>query len=302
MKFQITLEIMPASTFGVPQDNVTVLRGKSGANYFGNTYHSDTMTLVGYGSLPEYRTEEEAINLSFPLGSVQVNLHDNFVFVEVVAVTAKEAYNKAIEEISKFLQNLSLSHGGLFTYRPLIIEADNGKLFPVPQYNSMGNVTVYDIEHLRNHIVESQKYQNLVDQRLERACRYFGHARFLFIKRMQIADPLSEHFNMLIASVYLNLWKAASAIVGDPSNREDSDYKSRYKKFGFDEEYFNTKIERIRKLRNDYDVAHYTLDDERIGDIEKNFGKADAIVTEIIQRYREYLLENNDSQNQNEIV
>jgi len=289
--------------FGVPQDNVTVLRGKSGANYFGNTFHSATMTLVGYGSLPEYRTEEEAINLSFQLGNVQVNLHDNFAFADVFADSAQEAYDKAIEEISKFLQNLSLSHGGLFTYRPLIIETDDGKIYPVPQYNSMGNVTVYNIETLKNHIIESQKFHNLTDQRLERALRYLGHARFLFAKRMQIADPLSEHFNMLIASIYLNLWKAASAVVGDPSNREDTDYKSRYKKFGFDEEYFNTKIEKIRKLRNDYDVAHYTLDDERISDIEKNFGVAEAIATEIIQRYREYLFnQNNASQNEGKVA
>lgn len=300
MKFQITLEITPAGPFGVPQDGVTVLRGKEGGQYFGDIYHTATKIRVGYGYLPEYRTEEEGIDFSFALGNSQIHLHDNFAFVETEADTSREAYNQATKEIGKFLQHLSVSHGGLFTYRPLIIESDDGKLFPVPEYGTMGTVTIYNLERLLQDITDAQRYHNLSDQRLERALGYLGHARFLFAKRIQIANPFSEHFTMLIASIFLNLWKAASAIVGDPSKPEDSDYRQRYKKLGFDDEYFNTRIEKIRKLRNDYDVAHYTLADERINDIEKNFGEAEGIATEILKRYREFLLNaSGGSQSQN---
>ncbi len=35
-----------------------------------------------------------------------------------------------------------------------------------------------------------------------------------------------------------------------------------------------TRIETIRDLRNDYDVAHYTLDPERLQGIEAQFGQS----------------------------
>jgi hypothetical protein len=259
---------------------MTVLRGKAGGNFVGDTYHTATMIRVGYGSLPVYRSKEEAIDLSFDLGGFSVHFHDNFVFCTIEATTPQEAFDKATREISKFLQNLSLCSGRLFTSRPLIIESEDGKVFPVPKYDLFGNVTIYNLEQLRKDIIDAQKYQVLSDQRLGRALGYLGHAWFLFEKRMQIADPLSEHFTMLIASIFLNLWKATSTVVGDPSKPEDSDYRKRYKKLGFDE---------------DYDVAHYSLTDERIKDIEKNFSEAAGITNEILRRYREFLLNPTDN-------
>jgi hypothetical protein len=253
------------------------------------------MIRVGYGSLPEYRSDEEAIDLTFALADIQIHLHDNFVFADIEAATPSEAYNRTTKALGEFLEHLSLNQGGYFSYRPLIIESAGGELFPIPSYNPLGAVTIYNLEGLQKNIVDVQQYCGLSDQRLSRALEYLNHSRFLFGKRLQIADPLSEHFTMLIASIFLNLWKAASAVVGDPSKPEDTDYRQRYKKLGFDEAFFTTKIEKIRKLRNDYDVAHYTLADERISNIEQNFGEADSIVVQILKRYREILLQEKKS-------
>jgi hypothetical protein len=100
---------------------------------------------------------------------------------------------------------------------------------------------------------------------------------------------------LLIASVFLNLWKAISVIVGDPN--EDSDYQRRYKKLNLDYGFFKTKIEKIRYLRNTCDVAHYSLTEESLKEIEVNFGEADSTVTEVLRRYREYLLNQSPKDN-----
>lgn len=289
MRFQVTFEIHPSGPFGVPQDGVTVVSTQEGGReLLGDTYHVRTMTRVGYGSLPEYRKENQAINLSLNLGDVQISLRDNFAFADVEASSASEAYEKAAQTINRFLQHLSLSQGRLFTFQPLINESDDGKVFPVPTYKQIASVTVYDLKRLRNDVEQTQNYYHLSDQRLERALLYFAHAHLLFERRMEIAPPLSEHYTLLIASVFLHLWKAISVIVGDPS--KDTDYQSRYKQFGLDYEFFKSRIEKIRNLRNNYDVAHYSLTEESIKEIEANFGEADQIVAEVLRRYREYLL------------
>jgi hypothetical protein len=290
MKFQVTFEIIPGGPFGVPQDGVTILRGEAGKQFVGDTYHTATMIRVGWGSLPEFRADNEAIKRSFRLGDTQARINDNFLFIELETDSEREAYARAAHQVGTFLKNLSLNQGGLFTVRPLIIETDDGRIFPVPKYSTLGTVTVYSLDQLARNIDEALKYQELSDQRLERAVLYWSHARFLFGKRMEIADPLSEHHTLLISSIFLNLWKAVSTIVGDPSKSADSDYQRRYRRLGFDYGFFRTKIEKIRELRNNYDVAHYSMSEEAIQQIESNFGEADNTATEVLKRYRDHLL------------
>ena len=58
MKFQITFAISPSGVFGVPEDEGTVLPAKDGT-YTGVPIHRTTLTVVGYGSLPQYRQEKD---------------------------------------------------------------------------------------------------------------------------------------------------------------------------------------------------------------------------------------------------
>lgn len=94
-------------------------------------------------------------------------------------------------------------------------------------------------------------------------------------------------YKSLIASVFLNIWKAVSAVVGDPS--QDADYQRRYRELSLTDDFFQTRIESMRKLRNDYDVAHYTLDAGRLAQIEQEFGQSQVTTREVIGRYRERL-------------
>jgi hypothetical protein len=287
MKFEMTFEISPPGVFGVPEDGRTVLPARPG-EYIGEAIHTATLTRVGYGSLSEFRREEEAITLPLNLRNVQGRMQDNFIFLQIDASTYREAYDRVVQVLEIFLQHLSLSQTRSFTYKPLIIESEDGRIYPVPKVVTISAVTSYNLEHMKQTIQEAEAFCSFQDSVLERALQYFDHALLLYEKRGQIDDVLSRHYQKLIAAVFLNLWKAVSTIVGDPST--DNDYQRRYKKFGFNHDFFKSKIEHLRNMRNSYDVAHYSLDDNLNNTINANFGEAQNIAAEVLRRYRQYLL------------
>ncbi len=292
MKFQITFEISPPSIFGVPEEGRTVLPARPG-EYFSDTIHTATLTRVGYGSLPEYRREDEAVSFFLRLRNVHGNFKDNFIFLTVEANSYNEAYNTAIQILVLFLQHLSLSQTRLFTYKPLIIESEDGRVYPVPKKFSLAAVTQYNLEQLKQDIQEAESFCSIQNSLLERALEYFDHALFLYDMRSQVTDVLSRHYQKLIAAVFLNLWKAVSTIVGGPNT--DRDYQRRYRKLDFDYVFFTEKIEHLRNMRNSYDITHYSLDDKLLSEVDANYGAAQNIAVEVLRRYREYLLEQNDS-------
>jgi len=153
----------------------------------------------------------------------------------------------------------------------------------------MGSVTVYNVDGLSKDISDISDYLTLEDDRLSRAMDYFGQATLIFQSRPILTGAFSRQFSLLISSAFLNLWKAMSAIVGDPST--DKDYQKRYRSFGFDKQFFEEKIEKVRGMRNEYDVAHYSLEVEDVEQIEANFGEAQKITLEIIRQYRQNLKE-----------
>lgn len=288
--FKITFEIHPASQFGLPQGKTTVLPSKPNRHYFSDSYHTQTMTKIGYGSLSKYRSDNEKIKYSFSFNGLGISIEDNFLFVNIESSNQNEAYEKAKHECENFINHLSINHGALFVLKPVLIESDDGIHYPIPKYLNLINVTIYNLENLKNSIIDTRKCLNLSDQRLDRAITYYRYAKFLFEKRNEISNPLSEHYGQIISSVFLNLWKSVSSILGDPSKSEDSDYQKRYKELGFDSSFFKTKVEKIRKLRNNYDVAHYALSNSEIEKIQENFGEADEIALIVIKGYRKYLL------------
>jgi hypothetical protein len=293
MKFEVTFAIYPEGVFGVPEEGGMVLPARAGT-YTGVPIHMATLTVVGYGSLSEYRQENEAVRHPLHLGNVQGRIQDNFIFLQVDATTYIEAYDMVVQAIEKFLQHLSVNQRRPFTYKPLIIEAEDGKHYPVPKMLSLGRVTHYHLEQLSKDIQEAEAACFVQDTLLDRALQYFEHALLLYEKRGQIADPLSRHYQYLISAVFLNLWKAVSTIVGDPSH--DRDYQKRYRTFGFDYQFFTSKIQHLNKLRNSYDVAHYTLDENLLKEVDANVGEAQNIAAEVLRKYREYIRNNSPQQ------
>lgn len=292
MKFTITFEIQSSGAFGVPEGAKTVLPACAG-KLIGAPFHTATMTKVGYGALSQYRNEKDAINIKLNLGKIKANLKDNFIIMELEANTQGEAYNCAILTLDQFLQHLSLSTKRLFSYKPLLIEGEKDKIYPVPKYITISSVTMYNLKHLSYEIENTAKLFQLSDPLLDKSLQYYEHAHFLFENRMKWANFDSRHFKYFIAAAFLNLWKAITTVIGDPS--VDSDYQSRYKLLGLDYKFFKLKIEDLRKLRNEYDVAHYNISFKSIDKIEKNFGKAKDITENILLAYRKYLAGGNPS-------
>jgi hypothetical protein len=286
MKFEITFEISPAGVFGVPEEGGTVLPARPGS-YPGAPIHTGTLTIVGHGTLSEYRQENQAIALLLHLGNIEGRIQDNFMFLQVEASTSHEGYDTVVDVLERFLQHLSVSQRRPFMYKPLIIESEDGKLYPVPKVLSLGSVTHYHLEQLSKDIQEAEAACFLEDAVLDRALQYFEHALLLNEKRGQIAPTLSRHYRYLISAVFLNLWKAVSVIVGDPSH--DRDYQRRYRQFGFDYQFFTSKIQHLNSLRNSYDVAHYSLDENLLKEVDDNVGEAQNIASEVLRRYRDYI-------------
>jgi hypothetical protein len=246
------------------------------------------MIRVGYGSLSEYRPDEGAIDQPLRLGPVLGHIRDNFITLEVRAESHQLAFTVALDAIDSFLQHLSVSQNRLFEFKPLILQAKGGATYRVPILGTLASVTHYHVDSLRQDIEHSQEFCVLNDTRLLRALGYFEHALFLFEKRGEFASTVSRHFRYLIAAVFLNLWKSVTAIIGDPSVPKDG-YQKRYREFGFDED-FRATLDRLKSLRDDYDVAHSTLDASRVDQVEATVGEAKNIAAEVIRKYRQHLI------------
>jgi hypothetical protein len=144
-----------------------------------------------------------------------------------------------------------------------------------------------NLDEVAEALRSAATFTTATDERLDRALHHFDRALFLFARRRTLASPLSRHHRTLISAIFLNLWKAVTTIVGDPSR--DADYQRRYRRFGMDHDFWQNRIERLRTLRNDYDVAHYALTEASGAEIQAAYGADVTTAADDFRRYREHL-------------
>lgn len=291
MKFTVTFEISPSGPFGLPEQGVTVV--PPGTGYTGAPIHTPSLragrfVTPGYGTLPNYRDERDRISTAVDLGSVKGHITDNFAFLDVEADNDSQAFRSAEAARSRFLQNLSVSSGFLFQARALIIESDDGRVYALPTSVELGQFKTYNLGRLVQDIAEAQKCALLKDERLEKALDYFEHALWLHGQISKLKLIFSRHYTFIISSLFLNLWKCITTIVGDPSRRKDC-YQRRYREIGLPDSY-KAELDKLKLMRDDYDVAHYKLNDESSSQLRGKFGKAFGIASEVIKQYRLHLL------------
>ena len=285
-RFVLTFEISPPAVFGLPEKGVTVVAGAAGPIY-SDSIHSATGVRAGYGTLPQYRQAAAAIDESLVLEGLRASLKDNFLVITIDALDHRQAQQKGTQVVDRFLQHLSVSAGRVFASRLLICDSESGQTYRIPILVGLVNLTAYNLEAMVSSIKEAERCAPVVDQRLDKALEYFEHAQLLYERRSSIADTMSRHFTRLVATVLLNHWKAVSTIVGDPS--VDRDYQSRYRQLGFDQQFFKNRIEVLRNLRNEYDVAHYSLATDDLAKVEAEVGQAQQTAIQVIKKYREGL-------------
>ncbi len=285
MKYIAGVEIQPSGLFGVPQgDTVVVPAGNQ--NIVGPSLHVASMTKAGHGTLSRFRDDANAIQKNLKILDISCRLHDNFLTITLEATRGGDAYDKITLALHRFMKHLSVTAGQLFSYKVLYIEGENRIPYILPRKITMSMVS-FDLDRLGSDIEAAEKMSALSDPVLDKALQYYEHSMFLSEKRAQITDIFSGHFRYMISEIFLNMWKAATTVIGDPT--VDKDYSSRYRLLGIDKDFFEKRIEVAHKFRNDYDVAHYRLDVERLEDIERNFGLVKEVAERVIRDYREYL-------------
>lgn len=295
MNYEIRYKILPEGAFGVPQEGMTVYPA-CGEQIFSDTLHSRSGKKTGYGTLSKYRLEEEKISSSFTFMDCDFSFNDNFLLIKTEETKPLEAYAKSLLAINFYIKNLNVNQGRLFSAEPIYIESESGDVFEVPKSKQIASMTTYNLEKLKSDFNEVIKYDRLFEPRLIKALDYYEHALLLFEKRNKIADYVSEHNKIFISSIFLNIWKCVSTIVGDPSRKSDH-YQKRYREIGFKKE-FKIEIDKLKELRDNYDVAHYSLDPNSLNEVEKNYGIAIKIAIKVIKKYREYLNIKRNAHNQ----
>ena len=234
----MTFLVEPPAVFGLPEDGRTVV--PAGGEHSAAVLATGTDQFVAHGSLSVYRAVSEAIQVDLAYGGVLISIRDNFLTVSVEAEDRDGAWQTATGLVESFMQHLSLALGRRMTARGVVIELPDGRNIRAPWTISLASVTTYNLEQLRAALDDAATFGSLSDNRLARALDYYELGLMLYEERAKLASPMSRQHHELIASVFLNLWKAATAVVGDPS--ADRDHQSRYRGLGLDFEFFTEKI------------------------------------------------------------
>jgi len=127
----------------------------------------------------------------------------------------------------------------------------------------------------------------LQDERLTKAALYLQNALLLQDAFYGKAAPLSTIDFNVVALIVLELWKTCAAIMGDPSVKKDR-YQKRYKTIGIQKE-TKDAVDRLGRLRNDFDVAHYSLASEKRSSLEQELRFAFRTAGSVIREYVDHL-------------
>ena len=287
MRFKMLVVLEPASFFGLPEAEKTVL--PASAEYVGPAVDTRTGQAVTHPTVPHYRQEADALKVQLAGAAVSVSFNDNFVTLETEASSLDEAQKRLTTFLERFVRHLSVEQGELFKYQPLQIEDDLRTVTELPRRRHLVrmSVTWYNIGELTDRIRRSYPRAAIEDQRLDRALLYYEHARLLYNLR-GYADPFSAHHVMMLASAFLNLWKALCSIIGEPGT--DKDYQRRYREYGLPADFLSRRVEPLYRIRCDEDVAHYSLEDLDADQLARSFVEAAAVCRDAITAYAESLL------------
>ncbi len=292
MRFVLTCEVSPTSTFGLPDGEVLVMPAPGG-QFVGPSVHSVAGVRVGFGTLSQYRCLESKFRATVSVGAAHARFMDNALEVRFEASDRSVALETGQALVDRLLQHLALEHGRPFSAAPRILEDEAGTLIPLPIVLWQGTVTVYDLDALRQQVEAAAARADLSDVVLDKSLEYYEHALYLRASvpaTLPIAERTVRH---LVAAAFLFLWKALSVIVGDPSC--DGDYQKRYRELGLDYAFFRDTIEELRRLRNDQDVAHYRIDAEGLEVVKQKFEMAKAAVKQVVIAYAGYLRADKES-------
>jgi len=289
MTYIVFAEITPPGIFGVP-DGTKLVYPSGPTELVSAALDSSTLRKVGYGTMPRYREDEDAVRVSFTLDGLRMTLNDNYLMVvcDLRVASHSEALSRVSNSLNRLMESASVQLKQHIAYELVSFRDDAGNAYPLPRFGELISFTAYDTRTLCTSISRATLLSTRTDARLDRALIYYRHALMLIANQGLIAKFGTPDFDVLASAIVLNLWKAVSVIIGDPS--VDRDYQRRYRTFGISYEYFSNEIEPLRRLRDSSDVAHHAVDVERQKRLQTQFGPATAVASTVLNAYQESLL------------
>jgi hypothetical protein len=288
MKFEFVVKISPPGVFGVPDEGRTVVPSTPARQVTGPAIHVRTMRVFGHGTLSEYRREGDALRLTLDAGPVHLRTHDNYFVFTTEAEDMRAAFALVRPVIERLMRLLTMEYGIRFEHEGEYVDTEDERTLPWPEGTevTMFHATMYSLKDLADRVQAGFAGTAIVDKRLDRALAYFESAVLLRDAFVSAAFATTRA-SMLQALSFLQLWKAIATVLGEPG--ADSDYQSRFRDIGLPAGYWQHRVQPLYKVRNDEDVAHYTLDDGPSPVLVTSFGQAFAVCQEVLRAYCQHL-------------
>ncbi len=294
-QYRITFEIKPSGFFGLPEEDNTIVMPSKNVHY--QIYVSPYSQFVRPISLSLFRKISEQIKKQFKVEKAIIEITDNRFVLTFSERNSEIATKRSKKIVTKFLKILQVSFGNTFFYYNPIEIVEDGRTIKFIDKDETGssllkgsNFIAYNLEKLNEFIDTAIVHIVIEDQKCSRFREYFDRAVFLsslFNKDEYLVEVRYENF--LKTEIFLNYFKAITVILGDPSI--DKDYQSRFKTFGFEQNFLEDEVEPLRVVRNKFDIAHYSLkdNDDFIEEISKNSQKARKVAADVYFKFIDYL-------------
>lgn len=287
MTYEFAFRVIPEALFGVPEEGKTVLPATPGRQAVGPAIRTSAFTTFGHGTLSEYRKDSEALRFDLADSGLTLRVDDNYWILSAEAGELGEAYRAIKPVLDRLLHSLSVAFATPFRYEPKFVDASDNTThrWPEPVEVVMIQTTFYNLAETRERIEQSFASCMHGDERLDRAYNYFESAILMREQALMLKTDKTAS-GMVWALAFLQLWKAITTILGDPSSSADRDYQSRFRTFGLPDDFWAREVDPLYRIRNQEDVAHYRLEP---GTAVASFGNAVLVARRVVQAYAEYL-------------
>jgi hypothetical protein len=286
--FHLLFKISPSGFFGLPDGSRVVLPVRENREIIGPVLDTRTGHLVAHGTLSEFRPSDGGANASTSVNGIKNSLRDNFLALDLEALNAQEAIQTGVSHAESIMRAMSVMHSERFSAEFMSIEDSIGNVQrPGASPNSnLLNLTSYHITELNQRFVKAAQWAAKIDTRAGKALFYFEHACLLneFSQSLPLSSPHAAFSRSL---AFLQVYKALTSIIGDPSS--DKDYQSRCKHLGLGKNFWPEKAKPLYVVRNQKDVAHYSESLPEMGAFLELYSQACIVLGEAFSAHMAYI-------------
>jgi hypothetical protein len=171
---------------------------------------------------------------------------------------------------------------------PLSIVDDELKPYGVPNPIGIGSFRIYSLPTLKSDLKDAAKTSHVMDERLQKAILYMQNALLMLNSFHGKPVPISTTDFNVTSLIVLELSKACTAVMGDPSVKKDR-YQKRFRDIGITAE-IKASVDKLNRIRNSYDVAHYSLAVDKKQLLENEIPFAVSTAKAVIAAYKAHLI------------